>query len=334
MELEPNMPDEAWKDVSQRARELSLALLRKCPKKRLNAAQALAQPWFRDPAKPSPFGNAGELSSSIFDGLAEYRAHNKLKRAVLQLLARELSEGQVEELRAQFMALDSMGDGLLSLEELAEGMQRAGCCMSSEELEQIVAALDVTGKRRIGYKEFVSALIERRVEFSEWQLWECYQKFDTVGRGWISYEDVRTMFFSSESAPGITESEWEEIAASCSPPGGGSLASSGGAVSACGGGTADNVGDRGCTHELTFEAFCRLMNDEVARAPAAAPAPDRGPRRPGGSVPSSPSRAMVGRLADLFSRRRATPLAGPGGGGADVGVDGAAAVAAASMAAE
>ena len=76
------------------------------------------------------------LSVSIFDGLKQYQAYNKLKRAVLQLLTRELSEFQIQELRAKFMALDKQGDGLLSCEELIEGMRHVGYEMSQVELNK------------------------------------------------------------------------------------------------------------------------------------------------------------------------------------------------------
>ncbi|CAE7672850.1 CPK33 [Symbiodinium sp. CCMP2592] len=116
------------------------------------------------------------------------KAYNKLKRAVLQLLTRELSEFQIQELRAKFMALDTHGDGLLSPEELVEGMRHVGYEMSEKELEQVMAALDGSGSQRIGYKEFISALIERRVKFDRQQLFECFKKFDKQGIGRITYQ--------------------------------------------------------------------------------------------------------------------------------------------------
>merc|ERR1712187_552872 len=172
------------------------------PERRIAAGRALAHAWFRDPAKPSAFGNHEVLTHSTFDGLMQYQAYNKLKRAVLQLLTRELSEYQVQDLRQRFMALDTQGDGLLSPEELAQGMRYVGYDMSSNELQQVIASLDTSGRNRIGYKEFISALIERRVKFDRAQLLECFKKFDTNDRGIISYEDVKTVV-----CPAITESE-------------------------------------------------------------------------------------------------------------------------------
>ena len=46
-----------------------------------------------------------------------------------------------------------------------------------------MAALDGSGNQRIGYKEFISALIERRVKFDRQQLFECFKKFDKQGKG-------------------------------------------------------------------------------------------------------------------------------------------------------
>lgn len=205
-------PADTWKPVSKEAIDLSKKLVEKSPKNRLSAAQALAHQWFQDPAKPSPYGNVEGLSVSIFEGLMQYQAYNKLRRAVLQLLTRELSEFQIQELRNKFMALDTQGDGLLSPEELIRGMQHVGHEMRKEELDQIMAALDPQSQR-IGYKEFISALIERRVKFDRQQLWECFQKFDTTNSGRIKYEDV-----VAKMPAGITESEWQEITSACVSP--------------------------------------------------------------------------------------------------------------------
>ncbi|CAK0855536.1 unnamed protein product [Prorocentrum cordatum] len=111
-------PADIWEFVSQQAQDLCRKLLDKNPRTRLSAAQALRHSWFED-GKPSAFGNKEVLSVSIFDGLMKYQAYNKLKRAVLQLLTRELSEFQIQELRNKFMGLDTQGDGLLSPEVAA-----------------------------------------------------------------------------------------------------------------------------------------------------------------------------------------------------------------------
>jgi calcium-dependent protein kinase len=207
-------PRDIFGNVSPEAQDLCQKLLEKDPKNRLSAKQALEHVWFQDPSKPTPYGDKGGLSMSIFDGLMKYQAYNKLKRAVLQLLTRELSEYQIQELRKKFNALDSTGDGLLSPEDLIAGMRHIGYEMTEGELANIMASLDGTGGQQIGYKEFISALIERRMKFDRSQLYECFKKFDANNTGRIAYEDVTKLLQSNAGdAPGITQSEWEEIAA-------------------------------------------------------------------------------------------------------------------------
>merc|ERR1712039_44047 len=208
-------------------------LLEKDPQRRLTADQALEHTWFKDPTKPSPYGNVEGLSYSIFEGLMQYQAYNKLKRAVLQLLTRELSEFQIQELRKKLMALDTEGDGLLSPKELLTAMRHVGYEMSPAELEHLVDSLDGTGNQRIGYKEFISALIERRVKFDRQQLRECFNKFDKDKTGKISYNDVKCVMAGQV----LTESEWQEIVQFGSQIGGGGAQST----------------------ELTFDQFVILM---------------------------------------------------------------------------
>lgn len=228
---------DVWTFVSAEAQDLCRALLEKFPDRRPSAEQALVHAWFKDPAKLSPFGNMDGLSVSVFDGLRMYQSYNKLKRAVLQLLTRELSEYQIQELRRKFMALDTQGDGLISTEELVDGMRHVGYDMSRSELEGVMVSLSVSGQNRVGYKEFISALIERRVKFDHQQLQECFKKFDTTNSGRITYEDVKRVLLSSDNAPAITESEWEEIAV----PHNGKVGS-----------------QDGC--EITFDEFVALMD--------------------------------------------------------------------------
>mmetsp|Transcript_118090 Transcript_118090/g.220762 ORF Transcript_118090/g.220762 Transcript_118090/m.220762 type:complete len:895 (+) Transcript_118090:119-2803(+) len=208
------LPPDKFQHVTREAQQLCLGLLEKDPNRRLSAKQALEHPWFRMGNKPTPFGFKNDITVSIFEGLMDYQAYSKLKRAVLQLLARELSERQIQELRKKFMALDTEGDGLLSVEELLKGMRHVGHVLPEPDVKKIVAALDPSGQGRIGYSEFISALIQRRVKFSREQFIDVFRKFDQAKKGRITYEDVRRVLQgNADDTPGITESEWKEIAA-------------------------------------------------------------------------------------------------------------------------
>jgi len=205
----PEFPVDA---SSYGARHLCKGLLEKDPEERLTATQALQHPWLKDSEKPSAFGNKGVLTLSKLGDLVNYPGYDKFKRAVYLMLAQELSDQQTQELRKFFLALDVTGDGVLSPEELLEGMRHVGVVLPQEELARLVAALSPSGSEQIQYREFVSALIQRRVKVERAQLLECFRKFDTGGTGFIRFEDVQNALSNSEAGtPGITESEWAEV---------------------------------------------------------------------------------------------------------------------------
>jgi len=210
-----SFPPELWAGVSADAVEFTRNLLDKNPAKRPSATDALNNRWIRDDQKPSPFGNKSALSISIFEGLQRYQEQNKLKRAVLQLLAKDLSEHQIQSLRRKFLALDTRGDGLLSADQLAKGMQECGYPVKEHELEMIMETLDPNsagvGQGRIGYNEFIAALMERRVKIDMQQLRECFSRLDREGKGRISLRDAQEFLLGTASQVGITASEWTEL---------------------------------------------------------------------------------------------------------------------------
>lgn len=218
---EPIFPADVFGTTSYGAINLCKGLLKKDPDERITALQALEHPWLQDPEKPSAFGNKGELTLSMFKGLVSYPAHDKFRRAVYLMLTKELSEQQTQELRKLFMALDETGNGILTPKELLQGMQHVGIELPEEELGKLVAALSPSGTEQIQYREFISALIQRRVKVDRAQLFECFRKFDIGGIGRIRYEDVRDVLsgIGDGDAPGITESEWAEVVSPCAAAG-------------------------------------------------------------------------------------------------------------------
>lgn len=250
--IQSDVPDFPADVSSFGARHLCRGLLEKDPDERLTATQALQHPWLKDPEKPSAFGNKDMLTLSKLNGLVNYPGHDKFRRAVYLMLAQELSEQQTQELRKSFMALDATGDGVLSSDELLEGMRHVGLVLPEEELTRLVAALSSSGSDQIQYREFVSALIQRRVTVDRVQLLECFRKFDTGGTGRIRFEDVQNALCGSEAGtPGMTESEWAEVVLQSNPAGSGT--------------NNDNV-------ELTFDDFVALLELSVVEQSSAATA--------------------------------------------------------------
>jgi len=203
------LPDELFSNVSEEARDVCKKLLEKDPSRRLSAEQALQHSWFLNPEMPTPYGNThtGVLTGQIFEGLKQYASYNKLQRASLQLLAQELAEEQVQELRDAFLAIDT-GDGQLDAFELEEAARKVDYELSAGEASDLIAALGGASQQRAGYREFIAAAASSQVQYSPGQLMRCFDKLSTGGV--IRYHDMPNLFDNS-----ISESEWEDITKSC-----------------------------------------------------------------------------------------------------------------------
>lgn len=215
------LPEDKFALCSREVQDLCQRLLAKDPKLRLSAEEALAHPWFAVPTMPSPYGNTDTttISAWVFDALKHYEAFNQLRRAALQVLARDLLEEQVRELRDAFLALDLEGDGLLSASELADAAQRIHYTLGEEEAERLLSALG-GWKHGAGYKEFIAAVAAHQVEYSPLQLRHCFNKlsFDSSSTGRISYQHVLRILSTKQKRVVVSEAEWQEIVASCSRP--------------------------------------------------------------------------------------------------------------------
>eukprot|EP00930_Biecheleria_cincta_P068669 TRINITY_DN5635_c0_g2_i1.p1 TRINITY_DN5635_c0_g2~~TRINITY_DN5635_c0_g2_i1.p1 ORF type:complete len:670 (-),score=113.39 TRINITY_DN5635_c0_g2_i1:136-2145(-) len=207
-----SLPSYLFEHISGEACDLCRRMLEKNPQQRLSAEEALAHAWFQNPLLPSPYGNinTGSLNSRVFEGLREYRRHNKLKQAALQVLAQDLHEEQIQELRDAFLALDAQGDGVLSPQELADGARRVHCRLDLEEARSLVACLGGAGQHA-GYREFIAALAGSQVEYSLAQLRNCFERLSIDGL--IRRENFERALCSCHT---ITDEEWETITESCS----------------------------------------------------------------------------------------------------------------------
>ena len=201
----PSYPSAIWGCISAAARNLTENLLRKNLKKRFSANEALKHIWLTD--RKQIHGHASQLTVSVFDGLKGFAEHGNFKRLVLQLLARGLTEFQVQDLRKKFLALDSAGDGLLTLDELTRGVKELGIHLGNVELQDIVNSVS-SGSRSISYNDFIAALCERKIKFESVHLREVFDRLDVFNEGRITVQGLQQVFsnqalLSDDEADGI-----------------------------------------------------------------------------------------------------------------------------------
>jgi len=184
-----------WKNVSEDAKNLIRMLLKMNPRDRYTAAQALNHEWIE---KTAPKASNVSLQDNFVDNLRGFRSQNKLKKAALHIIAGQLNEDQIKSLREKFMALDGNGDGLLTANEMKEGLAKAGLKDIPADLQQILEDVDSDGSGVIDYTEFLAATLDKRCYVQEDVCWSAFRLFDKNGDGKISQEELRAVLEDNE----------------------------------------------------------------------------------------------------------------------------------------
>jgi calcium-dependent protein kinase len=178
-----------WEGVSPAARELVQALLQVQPSLRLTAAAAAGHAWTRGIA-PVPL--SPKHVNHMIENFTTFHKSSKLRRAALTALAMQLTnhqlDAQFEEQRAQFIAMDSDGNGRISKQELIDSIAAKSTCCAEEVhkwAESVFDSIDTDGSDSIDYTEWLAAAVRESTFRSEEAMRAAFRAFDADGDGRI-----------------------------------------------------------------------------------------------------------------------------------------------------
>eukprot|EP00746_Dinoflagellata_sp_MGD_P158862 gnl/MRDRNA2_/MRDRNA2_86576_c0_seq11.p1 gnl/MRDRNA2_/MRDRNA2_86576_c0~~gnl/MRDRNA2_/MRDRNA2_86576_c0_seq11.p1 ORF type:complete len:502 (+),score=115.79 gnl/MRDRNA2_/MRDRNA2_86576_c0_seq11:88-1593(+) len=180
-----------WKNVSEDAKNLIRMLLKMNPRDRYTAEQSMNHVWIKNKA---PKAQAVPLQASLVDNLKGFRSTNKLKKAALHVIAGQLDESAIKNLRSVFLQLDDNGDGLLSVQEMRDGLTKAGLKEIPPDLQQIMEQVDSDGSGVIDYTEFLAATLDKKAYLQEDVCWSAFRVFDRNGDGKITMSELEQVF--------------------------------------------------------------------------------------------------------------------------------------------
>lgn len=86
---------------------------------------------------------------------------HQLKRAVVTVVATQLSHSKIQSLRQMFMAMDKNNDGSLSVAEIAHGLESAGVALP-RNLHDLLENVDTDGSGVVDYTEFLAATMDKK----------------------------------------------------------------------------------------------------------------------------------------------------------------------------
>lgn len=205
-----------WRKVSEDAVDFVKCLLVRDLLQRMDVGEALSHRWI----KARHTAGRPVLDKDALRSLRHYADTSRARRAVLQLLAQELAPEETKELRDTFLALDSTGEGTISLSELKRairGEDEAGETggtasgavsgastpksprtpaarlrrAKSEVIGSLFEVLDANGNEQVYYSDFLAATLDVRKQIRKEAVLSAFHRLDADGSGSISPDDLR-----------------------------------------------------------------------------------------------------------------------------------------------
>lgn len=190
---------EAWAPPMpelRQAKDLITKMLTMNPATRPTAADVLSHTWFKDHSDKAP---GALIQADMATKLRAFTAKNKLEKVCLTVLAKEMKDEDIKDLKAVFTALDANNDGMLTYDELKQGMKNAKIAIP-DDIMATLGKIDSDGSGQIDYTEFIAAALDKKLYLKEESLWSAFRVFDIDGDGKISKEELKTITQTSDNA--------------------------------------------------------------------------------------------------------------------------------------
>eukprot|EP00746_Dinoflagellata_sp_MGD_P132960 gnl/MRDRNA2_/MRDRNA2_66641_c0_seq2.p1 gnl/MRDRNA2_/MRDRNA2_66641_c0~~gnl/MRDRNA2_/MRDRNA2_66641_c0_seq2.p1 ORF type:complete len:525 (-),score=97.86 gnl/MRDRNA2_/MRDRNA2_66641_c0_seq2:94-1668(-) len=193
-----------WSTISSDAKDLISSMLILDPDQRFTAEQVLHHVWIENLA---PQAKDENLLESRFNNLKAFTAANKLKKATLTVIAQQLEEGKIKDLKEMFDALDTHDNGTITVDEMGEAIRKLDLPeVWHTHLSQIMEHIDTTGNGVIDYTEFVAAALDKKMYLQEDLCWSAFRVFDIHGNGRLTKDELAKML-----GGGNSDKECEEV---------------------------------------------------------------------------------------------------------------------------
>lgn len=173
--------------VSESAKDLMSRLLTSDTAKRLTAAEALEHEWLTGGASTTP------RVASVLNNLRDFTASSKFKTGILRIMADQLSESELQSLRATFKELDEDGDGQITVAELSRALEKAGTTARKDEIVKLLESADVDGDGTLNFEELLMTSIGRKISAKEERLWNAFSKVDLNHDGKLSAAEIQSV---------------------------------------------------------------------------------------------------------------------------------------------
>ena len=187
MKEELKFDSHVYKHITPLGIEFMKSLLKKSPKERLTAQEALDMQWIK-------LSKENTADRNIFRNLSIYKPPNIMYRMTMGILVKYMSSSELANMTAAFNEVDQEGNGYLSVKDIERCIKISGIVMPKREINEIFKRLDFGGDGVIHYSEFLSATVSMRLQLDEQMKWTLFNYFDVDKSGNITFENLKEVF--------------------------------------------------------------------------------------------------------------------------------------------
>lgn len=201
-------PSPEWDHISAHAKDFVASLLQIDATRRPTAAEALRHPFFAlsfdAHGRPlTSLAAASASSSAAVSAIDEAAEHDKLaavarrmrrfvrmtklKRLALNILSRQLTTTELQQLRVVFNAIDTDSSGKISAHELQQALEKHA---KDANIPELLDAIDVSGDQEIDYHEFLAATMQRNTYLKEDNIRRAFELLDVDSSGHITFQNL------------------------------------------------------------------------------------------------------------------------------------------------
>jgi calcium-dependent protein kinase len=123
-----------------------------------------------------------------------YCKMDKIHKSVASFIAFKLGENETRELAEIFKSFDCNNDGVLSFNEVKEGIlllrNKLNIDMREQEIDSLYMEMDIDKNGLINYNEFIAATMNYEKNVKKENLLDAFKHFDSNNDGFISFDEL------------------------------------------------------------------------------------------------------------------------------------------------
>ena len=176
----------AFNKISEDAKDLIRSIFVDS-KRRPNISDLLNTSWVKENAPNS----TNENLNIDWKRVMKYSKLNLVQKSVINYRAFHMSENEVKEFVEMFKLIDENSDGVLTFDEIKNGI--ANCKLNLEinekDLIKLFNDMDTDKNGLINYTEFIAALMDYEKNIKKEHLIQCFRNYDEDNSGKIDFNE-------------------------------------------------------------------------------------------------------------------------------------------------